>query len=250
MRAMAVKLSALALGILACSLHTDASAQAPTTFEAVSIHRNESGSQNTHINVAGGRVTITNASLKTLIRNAYALQSFQFAGGPGWLDSEMYDIVATTGASDDIAPDQMKALLKDLLADRFKMTVHWETRQMSIYALVPGKDGAKLKASSSSDQPSINTQKTLHKGRMIGGREPTAILASNLGNQLGTIVLDKTGLQGAFDWTLEWDPNPEADSTEPSLFAALQEQLGLRLEPEKGPVQVLVVESAERAPEN
>lgn len=85
---------------------------------------------------------------------------------------------------------------------------------------------------------------------MIGTREPISILAINLGNQLGHIVIDKTGLTGAYDWKLEWDPDPAADSTLPSLFTAVQEQLGLRLEAQKGPMPVLVIDSAEHPSDN
>jgi len=85
---------------------------------------------------------------------------------------------------------------------------------------------------------------------MHGVAEPISILASNLGNQLGRIVLDKTSLKGAYDWILEWDPDPTADSTRPSLFTALQQQLGLTLEAQKGPMDVLVIDSAERPGDN
>jgi len=85
---------------------------------------------------------------------------------------------------------------------------------------------------------------------MIGTREPVSILATNLGNQLRRIVIDKTGLKGAYDWKLEWNPDPSPDSILPSLFTAVQEQLGLKLEAQKGPMQVLVIDSAERPSDN
>jgi uncharacterized protein (TIGR03435 family) len=85
---------------------------------------------------------------------------------------------------------------------------------------------------------------------MRGTREPISILASNLGNQLGRIVVDKTGLAGVYDWVLEWDPDPTVESTRPSLFTALQQQLGIRLEAQRGPVETLVIDSANRPSEN
>ena len=90
---------------------------------------------------------MTNASPKTMIRNAYGILSFQLAGEPRWLDTDMYDIVATTGISEKISPDQLKLLLQNMLADRFGLKVHWETRKTSLYALVLVKNGPKFKES-------------------------------------------------------------------------------------------------------
>ncbi len=120
-------------------------AQAPQSFEVASIRRNLSGSQNTQINVSdGGRVTITNASLKTLIRNAYGILSFQLAGEPGWIDTEMYDIEARTGSSEKISQEQLKLLLQSLLADRFHLKVHLEMREATVYALYVDKWRAEI----------------------------------------------------------------------------------------------------------
>lgn len=193
---------------------------------------------------------MTNASPKTMIRNAYGILSFQLAGEPRWLDTDMYDIVATTGGSEKISPEQLKLLLQNLLADRFRLQVHWETRKTSVYALVLDKNGPKFKESAELQEPGINTQKGPGGAQMKGTREPISILASNLGNQLGRIVLDKTGLRGVYDWMLEWNPDLTGDSSRPSLFTALQGQLGLRLEAQKGQIETLVIDSVERPSEN
>ncbi len=222
----------------------------PTTFEAASIRRNVSGGVNTQISVSGGRLNIENASVKTLVRNAYGILSFQLAGEPRWMDTEMYDIVATTGTSDAISSERLKALLQTLLIERFGLRVHWETREGPVYVLTAAKNGPKLKQSSQPGAPSINTQKGSGGVTMNGAREPISILASNLGNQLSRIVVDQTGLTGMYDWTLAWSPDMGADSVGPSLFTALQQQLGLRLEAQKGPMQVLVIDRVERASEN
>ena len=242
------RLAAIA-GLAAVFFALEARAQSPA-FEAASIRRNRSGEGNTQINLSGGRLTVTNASLKTLIRNAYDLLSFQLAGEPRWIDTEMYDIVATTGSAKKIEPDEFRLLLQNLLAARFQLKVHWETREVSVYALLPDKSGPRLQESSAPQEPGINTSKGPGRARMLGTHEPIAILTKNLGNQLGRIVIDKTGLSGAYDWTLEWDPDPAADSTRPSLVTALQVQLGLRLEAQKGPMEVLVIDRAEHASEN
>lgn len=232
------------------ALSSGARGQSPAAFEAVSIRRNLNGGLNTQINTSGDRFTVTNGSLKTLIRNAYDILSFQLSGGPGWLDTDMYDIVATTGGGERILPDQLKLLLQNLLADRFQLKVHWETRETTVYALMLDKNGPKFKESSGTEKAGINTRKGASRAEMKGTGEPIAILAGNLGNQLGRIVVDKTGLPGVYDWMLEWDPNPTADSTNPSMFTALQQQLGLKLESQKGPMETLVIDRAERASDN
>lgn len=227
-----------------------ASGQPPVTFEAASIRRNLSGEQNTRIDISGNRLTVTNASLKTLIRNGWELQSFQFTGGPPWLDTEMYDISATTGTHEKIDAEQLKPLLRSLLAERFGLRFHRETKEGLIYALVVSKEGPKLREGAASEQPGINTRKAPGDARMQGTREPISILAFNLANQLGRFVVDKTSLPGAYDWVLEWDPDPNAESTRPSLFTAVQQQLGLKLESQKGPMELFVIDHAERASQN
>ena len=188
------------------------------TFDAISIHRDLNGGLNTGISISGGRITFRNATVKTLIRNAYGILSFQLANEASWLDSEMYDIAAVTGG-DKIGDDELKALLCNLLAERFHLKVHWETRETTVYA-------------------------------SRGVAEPISILASNMGNQLGRIVTDETGLKGVYDWYVEWDPDPGADATLPSLLTALPQQLGLKLDARKGPMEVLVIDHAERPTEN
>lgn len=141
-----------------------ACAQAPTKFEVASIRPDASGSTNTHIGMNNGRLSIQNASLKTLIRNAYGIQAFQFAEGPKRLDTNMYDIEATAGMVDETTNEQFKVLLKNLLADHFGLKVHWETREGRVYALIVAKGGAKIKVRT-------ETQKKMSThGRPIGKR--------------------------------------------------------------------------------
>lgn len=232
------------------ALSLGAWAQSPQAFEVASIRRNTGGGLNTRIDVSAGRLTIVNGSAKTLIRNAYGILSFQLAGEPRWLDTDMYDIAATTGREGKISPEQLKSLLQNLLADRFGLKAHWETRERSVYALVLDKNGPKFNESVAVQEPSINTQKGPGGAQMKGIREPMSILASNLGNQLGRFVLDRTGLGGVYDWTLAWSPESAAESSRPSLFTAVREQLGLRLKAQKGPLETLVIDSIERPSEN
>jgi len=224
-------------------------AQAPDKFEVASVRPDPSGSLNTRINMQNGRLSIQNASLKTLIRNAYSIQSFQFGEGPKWLDTNMYDIEATTGTGQNTTDDQFKTLLKNLLADYFGLKVHWETREGPVYALVVAKGGPRIKQSAET-KPDINGSRFGHEGHMKGTDEPLSVLASNLGNQVQQTVIDKTGLSGGYDWVLAWDPNPGEDATNPSIFDAVQEQLGLKLDRQKGPNQTLVIDDAHLPPNN
>jgi uncharacterized protein (TIGR03435 family) len=236
----------LAVGtLIACA----AWAQTPA-FEAASIKPNDGVSPNTRIDISGGRVTMTNATLKTLIRNAYDILSFQLAGGPRWLDSDSFDIVATTGGAEKISAEHFRKLLQSLLAERFQLKVHWEKRETSVYVLVPARSGLLLKAGQVGQEPGINTSKSPGHARMRGSNAPLTLLASNLGNQLGGIVEDKSGMPGVYDWVLEWDPDPNAESTLPSLLAALPQQLGLRLETRKGFMDTLVIDSVNRPTAN
>ena len=203
---------------------------------------------NTYINMQKGRLSIQNASLKTLIRNAYGIQAFQFAEGPKWLDTNMYDIEATTGTGKDTTNDQFKTLLQGLLTDYFGLKVHWETREGPVYALIAARGGAKIKESSAA-QPDINGSKFGHEGHMKGTDEPLSVLAANVANQIQQPVIDRTGLSGSYDWVLAWDPNPDENSTNPSMFTALEEQLGLKLDRQRGPIQTLVIDDA-RLPSN
>ncbi len=219
-------------------------------FEAAAIRRHPGVSSNTNIRVSGGRLTIVNASVKTLIRNAYGILSFQLVNEPRWLDSEMFDVSATTGSSEEITQEQMRVLLQTLLADRFGLKVHRERRTGTVYALVIAPEGAKLVAGDAATKPGVNTRKGPGEARMKGTNEQVAALASNLGNQLGRFVLDQTGLTGGWDWDLVWDPDPGPEATRPSLFTAVRQQLGLRLEPKQGPMEVLVIDSVGRPSEN
>lgn len=224
--------------------------QTAPQFEVASIKRNSGISPNTNIDISGGRVTFINASVKTLIRNAYDILAFQLEGEQHWLDSEMFDIVATTGKSEKVSTEQFRLLVKSLLEERFHLKTHWETRQASVYKLTVGKEGPRFKENLEAQEPGINTQKGPGHGRMKATHEPIAILASNLANQLGRFVWDQTGLQATYDWLLEWNPDPTVDSVLPSLSSAVQEQLGLRLEAQKGPMPTLVVDTVDRPSEN
>lgn len=230
-------------------------AQSPQAFE-VAVIRPSLAPPNagTSFNVfEGGRLRITNEPVKLLIRTAFQIQNAQIAGGPAWLDTDRYDIEAKTGQPEKPDPGQMSPLLQSLLRDRLHMKFHREMRELAVYALVVEKNqkgGPKLKPKAEDEGTAMNTHGGQGKSQLVGTGVSMGALASYVGNRLGRIVVDKTGLSESYDFTLEWAPDEASDSSVPSLVTALREQLGLRLEPQKSPVEVLVIDSLQRPSEN
>lgn len=215
----------------------------------------------------GGRVSMSGVTMKTLIQQAYGVRDFQIVGGPAWMGSDRYDITAKPeGAA---TPEQVKVMIQALLADRFKLQFHRETKELPTYALVAAKGGPKLHASEEtpgSDKPK-QRQMMMQRGQFNAQSAPISALANQLAQVLGRSVIDKTGLTGNYDFELKWTPDestpgmmrgPGGDGPPPSsdaapgmsIFTALQDQLGLKLESTKGPVEILVIERAEKASEN
>jgi uncharacterized protein (TIGR03435 family) len=271
-------------------------------------------------------LTYTNVSLKNILMNAYGVKGYQI-NGPKWLDSERFDIAAKIPK--DTTKEQFKLMLQNLLAERFKLTLHHETKELPMYALVVGKGGAKLKESvedgtaapggaaqgggageppppppparplgdaagpavmgrmrvGADGMPQLppgvgrnGLMMMIMNGRMrmVGNHQSMTALTEMLGNQLGLPVEDASGLKANYDFTLDFSPDglngamgpmgmmppppppdggpggaPMAGAPEvggPTIFAALQEQLGLKLEQKKGPVDLLVIDRLEKVP--
>jgi uncharacterized protein (TIGR03435 family) len=230
-------------------------------FDAASVKPNRSGSPNSYVGIPpGGTFSATNATLERLIPMAFRVLPFQVAGAPPWLGSERYDIVARPPA--DVPVERLPDMLQALLIDRFAMRAHREMREQSIYALVLASDGSRLGpklARSTQDCDAVEAQKRIIpecigtigvgsgggmltlKGRLLSR------LAADLGGVAGRIVVDQTGLAGRFDLELHWSAGEKsAASDDPTLFTAVQEQLGLRLKPATGPVEMLVIDSIDR----
>lgn len=194
-------------------------------------------------------------------------------GGPKWLGTERFDIEAKT---DSATADQLRTLSRDqrwlqtqamfqqLLADRFKLSVHWETRELPVYALVVAKNGPNLHEAKESDGGThISASTGQFTAQGISMTDMARTLTQELSRELGRVVIDKTGIAGRYDVALKWTPETGTASisngTEgaalppdsgPSIFTAIQEQLGLKLESAKGPVQVLVIDHVEMPSEN
>jgi len=208
-----------------------------------------------------------NHALKTLIAAAYNLNPRAISGGPAWVDSDRYDIVAKTPGSVRPNLDEQMAMLRQLLSGRFQLTFHREPKEMKMYALTVAKGGLKVKASTvlpdafPAGPPPLIFVVSPQVIRLPGRDATMTQLASVLQRAaLDYPVIDRTGLSGRYDFDLAFTPDetvfggdlgkgsPEA--TEPGLFAALEQQLGLKLEATRGPVEALVIDHAARPVEN
>src|SRR5215475_113864 len=254
----AMKVTAFA--VLLLSLTSIVVAQnKPLTFEVASIKEHVfSGRDGGFVGsrISGSLVTVSTSTLKRLIQNAYQLQPYEVAGGPAWFNDNLpaYDI--TGRAPDGLTPtaDEVRQMLQALLIDRFKLVFHRETRELTGYTLVIGKNGPKLKATSgarSGARISIGTVRRLEATNMS-----LAQLIGGLRADLNGPVVDQTGLDGRYDFQLEYIADPlqantaNVNSTAPDLFTALQEQLGLKLESMKTNVDMIVIDHAEKPDAN
>lgn len=224
---------------------------------------------------AGEGLDVRNISVRNLITLAYGLRDFQLKGGPSWIDSESYDVIAkapsgevgqspaATGAGAE-SVDQRKTRfervqerLRSLLAERFGLVVHHEIGEQPVYLLTIAKNGPKLVPVSAPTGP---PRKEEGRGHSQGFAVPIEMIVVTLSNATNLPVIDKTGLTGRFDYTLNWDPtstslsaNPDApppDTSKPTIFTAVQEQLGLRLEAGKAPADVVVLDHVDHPSAN
>jgi len=216
------------------------------TFEVASIKPSGPDYQGMFVQGQPGGVRIRGATLKALVATAYNVRVFEIAGAPAWAGADPFDIEARFKESTPAEPSQMRECLKSLLADRFQLTVHNEDREQSVYGLMIARNGPKL------GEPMPGVQSVIRggKNKITGSAVGMAMLAINLANQLGRTVVDKTGLSAKYDFTLEWTSEVGPASDGPSLFTALQEQLGLRLESQKGVVKMVVIDRVEKPSEN
>jgi uncharacterized protein (TIGR03435 family) len=242
---------------LLCFLALAASllAQTDWKFEAASIRPTAAQSNSVSINTSAGGFRTSNTSLFMLIAHAYDARSFQVLGASGWMQDARFDITARMEETDDAATvsqkersARLRASVRNLLAERFQLKIHEETRELPVYALVLDKAGQhKLKAAA--PRGSTNTNQNNGTGRMRGEGITAESLAMSLSGLVGRTVIDETGLASqTFDLELNW--SDAASGEGPSVFTAVKEQLGLRLESKKGPVPVDVIDSASKPSEN
>jgi uncharacterized protein (TIGR03435 family) len=234
---------------------------AAPAFEVASVKPNKTGQRGGQLNTEPGRLTITNMPLRVCIKTAFGLQDYQLSGGTASVEDERYDIVAKADGA--VQDDQLMLMLRRLLADRFKLRRHTESKEMQAFSLVVGKNGPKLHEV----EPAGKDWARNGVGSIEGQEVSMARLAAILAGRLGLPVVDLTGIKGVFDLKLSWTPGPAtvrnpaenkespsvesmSDPSGPSIFSALQEQLGLRLEARKVPVEIIVIDHVERPSEN
>jgi len=257
------------------------------SFEVASIKpSNSSDGRIMFRNTPGGRFSTQGTPLRLLIGDAYRVRDSQISGGPSWINTERWDIEAKAESGAGLSPGQIQLMLQSLLAERFQLKLHTETRELPIYELMVAKNGPKLKSVPPPERPTPGAALPppvpggplppgafkIGRGEIEAASATLANLIQALSQQLGRTIIDKTGLTGNFDIKRNWTPDPgqtlggpfgsvpvpvgpdvgppPADPNGPSLFTAIQEQLGLRLESTKGPVEVLVIDSVERPSEN
>jgi len=245
--------------------------QAPisgTGFEVASIKPTDPAFQGTRMGGSpSGGFYAKGATLKILIQQAYDLRDFQISGGPRWIEIERYDITAKgegLGVTEEELsrmPEEQRNVFKArlllklqlLLADRFQLKVHKETKEMPLYGLAVARSGSKLQTAldDGKNAGSISISRSDTGNTDITGRKMSmSSLARFVSSQIGRTVRDQTGLTGEYDFKLSFAQDMVEGADGPSIFTAIQDQLGLRLDSQKGPVEVLIVDSAQRPSEN
>lgn len=235
-------------------------------YEVAVIKPDKSGSGSTHINTEDRTFRAQNVSLLQLVQMATGIKRDLISGMPSWTEGAHYDIDAKVLEMDPdlekkgLSREQSQAMLRKLLEDRFGLKTHIETKTLAVYNLAIAKGGIKFKeyavdASGKDKSGNMSTHGTDTGTEMTATGVPMRDLASVLGDQMHQTVIDKTGLAGKYDLHLLWrrddaPPNPDGRDEAPGLFTALQEQLGLKLETGKGPVDTLVVDHIEPPTEN
>jgi uncharacterized protein (TIGR03435 family) len=217
-------------------------AQAPPAFEVASVKRDVSGGNGGGTRVSrGGIFSASNSTLQALIRYAYGVKDYQIQG-PGWMGTERYDIEAK--ARSDRSSRDIELMLQGLLGERFGLKIRREVRQMPVYALVVANGGSKLPESKPADSSAV----TSSNHSIVANKVSVKTLATLLAGQMDRPVLDSTGIEGTFDVSLEWTADSDGAAGGASVFSALTEQLGLRLESQSGPVEIILVDHAEKVP--
>ncbi|MBI4906504.1 MAG: TIGR03435 family protein [Acidobacteria bacterium] len=229
-------------------------------FEVASIRPAAPGrGSSSSMHTSQARMTTSNTTLRQLVLFAYSVQEYQLTGGPEWVLSERYDIVANYDASEDNVTAsevsrqksrdaRIKARLRHLLAERFQLKLREETKELPIFGLVVDRGGHKFKADPDG-KGNMNVNENNGSGVLRGDGLTMERLAVTLSGKLGRPVVDETGLAGLFAVEMKWTADGAGDGG-PTIYTALKEQLGLRLESKKGPVKTYVIEGVAKPTEN
>jgi uncharacterized protein (TIGR03435 family) len=238
-------------------------ADARAVFEVATIKPSNPAAQGKLFTIKGRQVLTINTTLADLVTMAYGLHTRQIVGGPSWMESDKYDITGQPEGQGMPNQNQMRSMIRALLEDRFKLTTHRETRELPAYALVVAPGGPKMTKNDSNPNGL--------PGLLFRGLGVLPATNATMGDFAGVMqlavldrpVIDRTGLQGRWDFTLTWTPDetqfasfgvripPSTDpNAPPVLFTAVQEQLGLKFDSVRAPVEVLVIDRVERPSEN
>jgi uncharacterized protein (TIGR03435 family) len=252
------KLLLASLAILTPDVRAQSTPQPNPAFDAASIKPAKAGVRGYSIRPLPGRLSASNTTLGQLVAEAYHVYDFQVSGGPKWLNTDRYDIEAKAAGDAKPSEAQLRGMLQKLLADRFSLAVHREIKELPVYALEVGKGGPKFQPSKGSDEPPMF--RVFQRRQITAARAPLAYLVEALSFLVGRPVVDQTGLDGKYDYKLDWTPDetqvrsdeaaPQVEGNVPSLASAIQEQMGLRLQSQKGPVELIVIDRAEMASVN
>jgi len=246
-----VRSLALLLPLTVVPLHLSAqsssASQPPLRFEVASIrpHPFAGDEPSSRRILPGGRFIATATTVRTLIRIAFGTDDNRISGAPKWVD-EMFDIDAITADHAEVkTTEQFQQLILSLLEDRFQLKFHREQKEGPVYWLEvdkPGKLGPALKLSAPDSRPNMSNNSNGSRTAMKVSKMSMADIAAGLRRQAGRPVEDHTGLKGDYDFQIEWSPGEAADSVDPSLFTVLKEQLGLKLRPAKGNIEMVVID--------
>ena len=260
------------------SSDTSTTVMATHKYEVVSVRKHRSNTSPLHATTPDS--FDATATVQFLIQIAYDMHDFQISGAPGWIGSALFDIQAKMNKSDareleKLNPDERnrerRQMLQVLITDRFHLRAHRETKEHKIYALVIADDGRpKIRRSKAEDASRYATENpnrgalTLGFGDASGESVPISSLIRVLSQEVGRVVIDRTGLTGKYDFKLQWKPDQKqppifgeaedsrstAQTSGPSIFTAVQEQLGLKLLAQRGPMEILVIDHIEKPSEN
>jgi uncharacterized protein (TIGR03435 family) len=223
-------------------------AQSSDAFDVVSIKPNKSGAAASETDTSPGRVSVINATPLSLLLRAFGVQAFQIANAPSWLQTERYDVVATVSDGRVLNDRDRQALFEKMLAERWQLQYHRETRNLRVYSLV--NDGSKLVQHTGPGEYGMKVERAGPRVILRSTRGNMGRLVEILSGFSGSVVSNDTGLGGEYDFTLEWVQDANTDAPGPSLFTAVREQIGLRLVSAEKPAPIVVIDRIERPSEN
>lgn len=225
-------------------------AQPPAAFDVVSIKPNRSGAAASETDTVPGRLNLINVTPLSLLLRAFGVMSVQIVGAPGWLATERYDVVATVADGVVLTEQSRQPLLRQMLAERWRLRYHQESRTIPVYSLVASNEGSKPLAHGGAGEYAMKVEIAGPRRVLRSTRGNMSRLVEILSGATGRVVSNDTGLGGEYDFTLEWVQDASADEPGPSLFTALREQLGLRLVSTEKQAPVIVIDQIERPSEN